>query len=919
MSKISNFALALALSPSGILYLDRSSENQEEISQKTRDKLEAIFKHSVYNGLLEMGLFKFVDELPSTFLFWQKFSQRFIKNLCHLVGHDQNDTINSALPSMLELQEFVIQAPLMKGIQYLNEELLITIWEALNKTLTKELELFSGNLKEFLNSYNSSWNLVGKVCFNLSENKNNLAAPFAFFATYTTQLTSNHVPQIMPLEQALEEYAGEKNESSLLALLIPIQRAALKSTVIEELINSGKIFQTVTWTPREAYHFLKDLQIYEAAGVVVQVPNWWNTQKPPRPHIELTVGKTASNIKGLTGMLGFELKITLGDGEELSSEEWQELLSSREQLVKVKGKWVEIDHRQLKDVLEYWQKIQKNINKKGLTFAEGVRLLSSAHMLSHDRSEVEAEFFEQINQWSSLKAGTWLKEQLEHLGNPEQLPTDPACVTLKNYLNGRLRPYQKDGVQWLWLLYNLKLGGCLADDMGLGKTIQMIGLLLLIKYNQDNNKPHLLIVPASLLGNWEQEIKRFAPTLTILFVHPSFNANFKENSVENFRNFDLVITTYAFAHRLKSLTELDWDLLILDEAQTIKNPRTKQTIAVKALKSNIRFVLTGTPIENSLSDLWSIFDFFAPGLLGSLKLFSKYSKNDNNSSDASKISRFNATIRSLANPYILRRLKTDKRIIADLPDKTEIDAYCSLSKEQVILYQQAVQELKDILKGNTDSIKRKGIIFSYLVRFKQLCNHPCQLVGYGSYEPSRSGKFIRIKEICEEIAAKQEKVLIFTQFQEIIAPLSHYLSTVFKRDGLILHGGIPIKKRTELVKAFSEEQGPPFFILSLKTGGTGLNLTNASHVIHFDRWWNPAVEEQATDRAYRIGQKRNVMVYKFICSGTIEEKINELIKAKQLLSTQILETENDILLTELTDEQLINIISLDIHKALDDH
>jgi len=383
------------------------------------------------------------------------------------------------------------------------------------------------------------------------------------------------------------------------------------------------------------------------------------------------------------------------------------------------------------------------------------------------------------------------------------------------------------------------------------------------------------------------------------------------------QNIDLVITTYATVHRLSWLSKVSWDIVVLDEAQSIKNPAAKQTQAIKKLISKVRFVLTGTPVENRLLDLWSLFDFVAPGLLGSSKAFSNYGKQILNlPQDKGGEARFYAAVRHLVSPYILRRLKSDKRIIADLPDKTEVKAYCSLTKQQVGLYQHALHELETRLEQDVDGIQRRGLVLSYLTRFKQICNHPTQWLGHGQYAEQDSGKFIRLKEICEEIALKQEKVLVFTQFREIIPALNEFLTHIFGQEGLTLHGGTSIKKRPQLVEAFQQEQQFPFFILSLKAGGTGLNLTNASHVIHFDRWWNPAVENQATDRAYRIGQKKNVLVHKFICQGTIEEKIDALISSKNDLSAELLTPSGEAVLTELNNEDLLKTLSLDIHRAL---
>jgi SNF2 family DNA or RNA helicase len=446
--------------------------------------------------------------------------------------------------------------------------------------------------------------------------------------------------------------------------------------------------------------------------------------------------------------------------------------------------------------------------------------------------------------------------------------------------------------------------------MGLGKTIQVLSLLLAIKGHCPSGKPHLLIVPASLLGNWQAEAAKFAPTLKIAVAHSSANHG-------DLSTADLVLTTYAFIYRWEHLRETQWDLVILDEAQAIKNSSSKQARCVKTLKSQVRLALTGTPVENRLGDLWSLFDFISPGLLGSDKEFSAYAKKAGKDRTPSGHTHFITALRKLIQPYVLRRLKTDKSIISDLPDKTEMKTYCSLSKEQVQHYQGVIGDLAQKLK-TAEGIQRRGLILSSLMRLKQICNHPAQLQGFGEYTEQTSGKMARLREICEAIAEKQERVLLFTQFTEIIQPLFSFLTQVFGREGLILHGGTPVAKRGQLVQNFQQNQGPPFFILSLKAGGTGLNLTKANHVIHFDRWWNPAVENQATDRAYRIGQKHPVLVHQFICRGTIEEKIDALIDSKKNISKELLEGEGELLLTEFSNEQVMQMVSLDIHRALEE-
>jgi non-specific serine/threonine protein kinase len=349
---------------------------------------------------------------------------------------------------------------------------------------------------------------------------------------------------------------------------------------------------------------------------------------------------------------------------------------------------------------------------------------------------------------------------------------------------------------------------------------------------------------------------------------------------------------------------------VIDEAQAIKNAGSKQTKAVKSLKSRHRIALTGTPVENHLSDLWSLYDFLCPGLLGSAKEFERFVKAAAKSESTAPY----AGLRNLIKPYLLRRLKTDRRIITDLPEKTELPAFCSLTKTQAALYQQSVEELTQKIE-QVEGIQRRGVVLAFLMRFKQICNHPSQWLTDQRFDPGESGKFARLRELCEEIAARREKVLIFTQFREMTGPLSDFLTQVFGKPGLVLHGETAVKKRNELVDAFQDEWGPPFFVLSLKAGGTGLNLTAANHVIHFDRWWNPAVENQATDRAFRIGQKKNVLVHKFICRGTVEERINALISEKQNISNEILDGSGEAMLTELSNAELLKLVSLDIRVA----
>jgi non-specific serine/threonine protein kinase len=472
-------------------------------------------------------------------------------------------------------------------------------------------------------------------------------------------------------------------------------------------------------------------------------------------------------------------------------------------------------------------------------------------------------------------------------------------------------------VQWLWFMTELGLGACLADDMGLGKTIQILDLLLQRKRQLGNRRtaPNLLIVPASLLGNWRQEAARFAPSLAVCVVHGSeMSAEELQRRAEDpeagFADCDLVVISYGMVRRQAWLKQLKWSMIILDEAQAIKNSEAAQTKAVKSLKSDRRLVMTGTPIENHVGELWSLFDFCSPGLLGGGSEFKRYLKRLSERGDGQAY----AGLRRLVQPYILRRQKTDPEISRDLPEKIEMRAECGLTAQQASLYAEVVLDLKRQLK-RVDGIQRRGLVLSSLLRFKQICNHPAQYLEAAEYLPEQSAKFERLRQLCEPIRARQEKVLVFTQFQSLCEPLSEFLRGVFGQPGLVLHGGTAVKRRSELVNEFQGDVNRPFFVISLKAGGSGLNLTAASHVVHFDRWWNPAVENQATDRAFRIGQQRNVLVHKFVCRGTVEERIDEMIRDKRELAAQILDGEGAIKLTEMGDEELMKFVSLDLERA----
>jgi non-specific serine/threonine protein kinase len=613
------------------------------------------------------------------------------------------------------------------------------------------------------------------------------------------------------------------------------------------------------------------------------------------------VGSKPPSGIGTDALLDFRMEVTL-DGERLSETEISKLLADSNGLHLVRGRWVEVDREKLAKMLDQFRAVEKAAAETGVTFADAMRMLAGANVTDGGLTDTAAL------DWSRIVAGPWFAKTLEELRRPQAL----ARLKPGDELKTTLRPYQQAGLRWLHLLSMLGLGACLADDMGLGKTMQVLALLLVLRRDGAGpRRPSLLVAPASLLANWASEIERFTPSLKAIVAHPSAMpaAELRSLDANRLAGVDLVITSYGTLLRVPELLKIQWRLSVLDEAQAIKNPGARQTRAAKQIDAQARIALTGTPVENRLGDLWSIFDFINPGLLGSSKEFTTFTKRL-----AERPHNPYAPLRELVRPYILRRLKTDQSVIADLPDKTEVKAFCQLTRKQAALYQEAVTELSERLE-KTHGIERRGMILAFLMRFKQICNHPSQWLGDGAWAEEDSGKLARLREIVDVIAARQEKVLVFTQFREVTAPLAAFLGSVFGRPGFVLHGETDVKKRQSLVRQFQEDEAVPFFVLSLKAGGTGLNLTAASHVVHFDRWWNPAVENQATDRAFRIGQIKNVLVQKFLCRGTVEEKIDELIDSKRQLSQDLLEGGADLLLTEMKDDELLKLVALDIHAA----
>lgn len=788
-------------------------------------------------------------------------------------------------PDPGEIESIINNAPFMNGAEYMDNQWVMQVWQKLNDLFTDRISHYQGSVAEFFASLNPSVHTMGRIFFHLVESKKD-DYPFAFMATYSSMVSNEGKTRHLPLKNALAEYKNDNKK--LLELLSTVNKASQKSDFIYGMVDSGEIFHPIGLMASEAYTFLKEIPIYEEAGILCRIPNWWKS-KANSLRLSVKIGTKPPSLLGFDALVDFNAQISMGD-DQLTIAELKKLLSETEGLAFIKGKWVEVSHEKLKETLLAYEQAQKLMGGNDMTLLEAMRFqLSPAEILNLKDKAGEIE----------ITNGQWLNTVVSRLTHPESMET----VCAGKDFHADLRSYQERGLAWLHFMKSLGLGACLADDMGLGKTIQVIALLNYIR--SVKKEKALLVIPASLIGNWMNEIARFAPSLKYYVLHPSENSGADLEEAEITEEYELFITTYGMLLRYDWLKEISWNTLILDEAQAIKNPETRQTKAAKQLKADYRIAMTGTPVGNRLSDLWSLFDFLNKGLLGSPKEFTDFTRKlKENQSDYSRL-------KKVVSPFILRRLKTDKTIIADLPEKIEMKTYSVLTKKQAALYDSLVEEIKSRLESSEDGIERKGLILSSIMKFKQICNHPDQYLGQAFYTENESGKYARLREICETIYEKRERVLVFTQFKEITQPLKEFLQSVFHHQGLVLHGETPVAKRREVVENFQGPMYVPFLVLSIKAGGVGLNLTSANHVIHFDRWWNPAVENQATDRAFRIGQKKNVLVHKFITQGTIEEKIDRMIEEKTKLSKDIIPDIQESWITEMDNRQLMDLFRLE--------
>jgi SNF2 family DNA or RNA helicase len=647
-----------------------------------------------------------------------------------------------------------------------------------------------------------------------------------------------------------------------------------------------------------ALDFLRETgPLLSGAGFGVLLPDW---ARKARLGLKLTAKSSTGSSPsagpsrfGLQDLVDFRYDLAVGD-EVLSPDELDELARLKVPLVRIRGQWVELDDRHLKAALKFFEGGRSGT----MTAAE---VLTAAIGAGADPDALAL---------TSVDADGWLGDLLSGEADERLNPIETPAG-----FHGELRPYQQRGLSWLSFLGGLGVGAILADDMGLGKTVQLLSLLWAdraktgtVRENPDFDlpAPSLLICPMSLTGNWQREAERFTPGLAV-HVHHGADRLAGDELAAAAAGADLVITTYQTAARdLAALSQVRWARVVCDEAQAIKNHLSQQAKAVRSLPAASRIALTGTPVENRLSELWSIMEFANPGLLGSAKSFrERYAVPVERHGSAEAAGQ----LRRITGPFVLRRLKTDKSIISDLPEKQEMKVWCNLTQEQATLYQATVTDMMSRIEDASDDIGRRGLVLAAMARLKQVCNHPAHLLGDGSRLAGRSGKLARLEEICEEIVADGDRALCFTQYAEFGRMLQPYLAARTGCEVLFLHGGTSKKQRDAMVARFQAADEPLLFLLSLKAGGTGLNLTSANHVIHIDRWWNPAVEDQATDRAFRIGQRRDVQVRKFVCVGTLEERIDAMIEQKKALAEQIVGT-GESWLTELSTAALREVLAL---------
>jgi len=856
------------------LFLDEAAQFSL-VGDSPPPRLARAFKHSMGAGMLDLLL--------------HGVAQRSSPALIALHGHAQRLSVDylrsrrqgmdaSLRPSRVSLPAIFESLPPILG-----SDLSLSILEAgflsFEQALFAKADAAGISPEDWLAGLSDDWKQLGMLCLHLAENAadDRPDLPFAFMLTFVHQLGSDQQARHLPLALAMRHYAQDKQ--ALMGLLRPLQKVAQSSPFLRELIESGAIYRACAWNARQAYALLELIPQLREAGIESRMVNLWKTL-PPKVELELRIKarreegeeEDAAPQGGLNihSLLQFMPRVALGN-HTLTEEELEELLAGDDGLVRFRGDWVRLDRAHLESLLKTWRQASQMA-------AGGIPLLVGLRFLLGKRRDAIPEL-PPIEEGLRVLADESLERALEtlRLGQWE--------LSIDAQLHSTLRPYQREGASFLLNLTEAGFGACLADDMGLGKSIQVIAWLChLQRMGILEKQGALLVAPASLLDNWRAEIQRFAPHLTCFLLHPAHlspqdEALLRRDAPALLGRAHVILSSYGVAARhAEALGAVHLPALILDEAQAIKNFDSQRSRAMRRLSAARRVAMSGTPIENSLEELFSLMHFLNPGLLGTPKGFQAMLR---------EMKEDYAPLRRLIRPFILRRLKTDRTLLPDLPPKIEKPHYCYLSEEQARLYAHEVARMQMLIQ-EPDPQARMALILPQLMRFKQICNHPAQYLGEPHFEPERSGKMMALRELLRGFASRGECCLIFTQYRSMMEALHDMAAEVYARPGLLLHGGTPIAARQGLVDQFQHPDGPPFMLLSLKAAGTGLTLTRAHQVVHFDRWWNPAVERQASDRAHRMGQTRPVTVHPMICRGTLEENVHRMLERKQALADDLL-------------------------------
>ncbi len=864
-------------------------------------RLERAFGHSAAAGMLDLLRYGLPVGAGAD-LAWlhARVRERMLLFLrARRQGQDEATALALMVPSLSVCASWLEGLPPFEGVP-VSAGMLRGWMEELSPALCRVAAQEGCSAEEWLSRLGEGWRQLGTLCFHLAENAGEDAAntPFAFLATFIHTVGQEGKPRHAPLGLAARLLAEDR--AAFLSLLHPLRQAAEHSPFLAELINSQAVYRPCAWSARQAYDFLAAAPVLEQAGIETRMVNLWKTL-PPRVELEVKLdvacGADSKPDKApslnVNSLLRFVPRVALG-GQGLTEEELNELLAGEDGLVRFRGEWVRLDRERLQKLMNSWRQAARMA-------AGGIPLMVGLRYLLGKRSSALPNL-PPPEDGMTLTVGEGLAAALANLrlGSIEPDLTPELARTL--------RSYQHEGVCFLLGVTEGGFGACLADDMGLGKTLQLIAWLChLQRQGALEQGAALIITPASLLSNWQEELSRFAPQLKTLILHPyalsSAESELMQRAPEQLlRRAHVALTTYGMATRNALLARCDFPALVLDEAQAVKNAASQRTQAIMRLgmQSTRRVALTGTPVENGLGELRTLFEFLNPGLLGSEKEFSSFVRDMG--SDYSPL-------RRLLRPFLLRRLKSDPSLLPELPGKTEHCAYCLLTPEQARLYAHEVENLQAVIH-EPDPQARLALVLPILGRFKQICNHPAQYRGETWYDPALSGKMTRLGHLAHEIARAGDCCLVFTQYRTLIEPLHDFLMGIFGAPGLTLHGGTPLAERQQRVAAFQHAGGPRFFVLSLKAAGTGLTLTRARHVIHFDRWWNPAVENQASDRAYRIGQTQPVLIHPLISRGTIEENIHLMLRRKTEMADSLLSGGLEHILLQLNPEELLDVVRL---------